>query len=214
MADSSLALGWEATREDGFVTVFRAHRDYVYRLACLLLGNLQNLLDLNPRFPKGALQARNFELCIFHLAALDINRSRNQPEARSCSKAGRSGNTLENSLVGIGLNLNQVKFPSSLPNPASIKSLTGAELDPEEALSRLCAALSDRYLQLKDRHYDMLMHDYYRYLLGNGIWRNFSIRGHKVKARIVGVDGFGRLLLEEKEKEVKAYSHGEAEYLF
>src|SRR5690349_21324624 len=46
MADSSLVLGWEATHEDAFVTFFRAHRDYVYRLACLLLGHPQDAEDV------------------------------------------------------------------------------------------------------------------------------------------------------------------------
>jgi RNA polymerase sigma-70 factor (ECF subfamily) len=47
MADNFLALEWDVTREEeGFVTVFRAHRDYVYRLACLLLSQPQDAEDV------------------------------------------------------------------------------------------------------------------------------------------------------------------------
>lgn len=41
---------------------------------------------------------------------------------------------LRDSIVGIGLNLNQVRFPADLPNPVSLRQLTGVSYDLKEEL--------------------------------------------------------------------------------
>jgi BirA family biotin operon repressor/biotin-[acetyl-CoA-carboxylase] ligase len=123
-----------------------------------------------------------------------------------------TGTTLENTLAGIGLNLNQEEFPKDLPNPASIKQMTGIDLDPEQALSGLCDALDDRYMQLKGHQVELLDRDYYAHLLGAGEWRMFLMKGTEAEARITGVDEFGRLLLEQTDGRVIPFGHGEAYY--
>ncbi len=45
MSEGSIALGREATQDDAFILVFRVHRDYIYRLAHLLLSNPQDAED-------------------------------------------------------------------------------------------------------------------------------------------------------------------------
>lgn len=47
------------------------------------------------------------------------------------------GTELSESIVGIGLNLNQLAFDPALPNPVSLRQLTGREYDPSEGLFRL-----------------------------------------------------------------------------
>lgn len=41
------------------------------------------------------------------------------------------------SIIGIGLNLNETSFPGSLPNPVSLKQLTGREYSPAGVLESL-----------------------------------------------------------------------------
>ena len=41
---------------------------------------------------------------------------------------------LKSSIIGIGININQKKFPSSLPNPVSLSLLTGKDYDIDKAL--------------------------------------------------------------------------------
>lgn len=47
------------------------------------------------------------------------------------------GSFVRESIVGVGLNLNQTQWPESLPNPVSLKELTGKEYPPEAALERI-----------------------------------------------------------------------------
>ncbi|MCQ2170427.1 MAG: biotin--[acetyl-CoA-carboxylase] ligase [Bacteroidales bacterium] len=51
------------------------------------------------------------------------------------------------SIVGVGLDLNQTEWPSDLPNPVSLKELTGTEYDAREELRQLCDALAARSAQ-------------------------------------------------------------------
>ena len=47
------------------------------------------------------------------------------------------GAEIESSIIGIGLDLNQCEWPSDLPNPVSLKELTGKEYPPEQVLERI-----------------------------------------------------------------------------
>ncbi len=39
------------------------------------------------------------------------------------------GRRIKNSVIGIGMNVNQERFPANLPNPVSLKQITGSEQD-------------------------------------------------------------------------------------
>ncbi|MDO5443085.1 MAG: biotin--[acetyl-CoA-carboxylase] ligase [Bacteroidia bacterium] len=52
------------------------------------------------------------------------------------------------SIVGVGLDLNQTDWPSELPNPVSLKELTGQDYDTHEELRNLSEALARRSAQV------------------------------------------------------------------
>jgi BirA family biotin operon repressor/biotin-[acetyl-CoA-carboxylase] ligase len=51
-------------------------------------------------------------------------------------------------VVGIGINVNQVEFDPSLPNPVSLKQITGKEFNAIQLGQELCQALEYRFQQL------------------------------------------------------------------
>lgn len=58
----------------------------------------------------------------------------------------RAGN-IDFSIIGVGLDVNQTDWPSYLPNPVSLKDLTGHEYDTHEELRQLLDALARRSAQ-------------------------------------------------------------------
>lgn len=58
------------------------------------------------------------------------------------------GSNVRDSIVGIGLNLNQQSWPEGIPNPVSMKMLTGKDYEPHSALEALHEKLCLRFEQL------------------------------------------------------------------
>ena len=59
------------------------------------------------------------------------------------------GNRMKACLIGIGLNINEEGWPENLPNPVSLKELTGKEYDVRHELQLLVGQIS--------RHSEMLL---------------------------------------------------------
>ena len=60
------------------------------------------------------------------------------------------GDRIEASIVGIGLDVNEETWPEELPNPVSMKQLTGIHYELVSELEELCASISKRYFQSMD----------------------------------------------------------------
>lgn len=73
-----------------------------------------------------------------------------------------AGERLARSIVGIGINVNQMDFDPSLPNPTSMARETGREYDRAEVLERVAQCLDGRYRQLERGEADRLRADYRR----------------------------------------------------
>ena len=105
-----------------------------------------------------------------------------------------SGNHLETSIVGIGLNVNQTAFPPEIPNATSLCLATGRTFDLEAVADTLFECLERRYLQLKAGQTEALSAEYREHLLGLGVLRNFARPdGSVFSGTIQGVQGDGRL---------------------
>jgi len=108
------------------------------------------------------------------------------------------GSLFENSFCGIGLNVNQEKFPP-LPNPTSLILETGKEFDLEKVLQEVLKHIDFRYTQLKQGKIELLQQDYMKRLLYNGVFARYIYKGKEIEARIFDVNSFGHLLLEDRE---------------
>ncbi len=109
------------------------------------------------------------------------------------------GSHFEHVIAGIGVNVNQESFSDDIPNPVSIMKLTGKTYELEDEALRLCECLMSRYEQLKQVSFDHLRAEYHQNLLGMTEWREYEYQGKQISAKITGVSGFGRLLLETEE---------------
>ncbi|WP_207432485.1 biotin--[acetyl-CoA-carboxylase] ligase [Sabulibacter ruber] len=109
-----------------------------------------------------------------------------------------SGRFLQHSVVGIGLNVNQVTFAH--PKASSLALLTGKQFPLPKVTDQLLENLERRYLALRSGAAEAQKREYLQYLFRYQEWHPFEVRGRVVLGQITGVDAAGRLavLIEQK----------------
>jgi BirA family biotin operon repressor/biotin-[acetyl-CoA-carboxylase] ligase len=106
------------------------------------------------------------------------------------------GKRVKSSVIGIGLNVNQLTFPPMEGLPAvSLRMLSGKELDLRIIFEDLCLRLEQGYLLLRSGKRDQLDAAYFRELFGYGQEVRFNYRGKVESGRIEGVETSGRLIV-------------------
>lgn len=125
-----------------------------------------------------------------------------------------SGSKLEHTIVGIGLNVNQVEFNSQLPNPVSLKQINEGPFDLKLLLTDLCEAIAKRYTSTEACAHEELKKSYLEIVLGNGKLRSYKMHNQMLQATIKDVDRFGRLILLTSQQEILTCSFGEIEFVF
>lgn len=103
-----------------------------------------------------------------------------------------SGQQMQSSIVGIGLNVNQQSF--SLPTPTSVAIKKGHEFVLNEVLTELLQWIEGRYLQLR-ANID-LKDEYVNALYAKGEKRNFKSGEEVFEGVIIGIDSVGLLEVE------------------
>jgi BirA family biotin operon repressor/biotin-[acetyl-CoA-carboxylase] ligase len=103
------------------------------------------------------------------------------------------GNGIASAVCGIGLNVNQCKFPDWVPNPTSLSLLTGDRYDLEPLLQLLLQCIEVRYNVLKAGRDPE--EEYLDRLLNLGVPARYKYTEEEITATITGVDPHGRLLL-------------------
>ena len=123
------------------------------------------------------------------------------------------GDKIQNTIIGIGLNVNQMQFYSEAKNPTSLALLLKHELDVDRIEKQLLDSLAIGYSMLGNSKLDLLNNEYLTKLYRINNWHRFKIKGREYLARIVGVDNFGFLLLDYDGKR-QSYDIKEVEYIF
>jgi BirA family biotin operon repressor/biotin-[acetyl-CoA-carboxylase] ligase len=122
------------------------------------------------------------------------------------------GNSWTHAVVGIGLNVNQVSFPSELPNPGSLALATERRYDVLEVAGKLCRNLERRYSELVPTRFDALLSEYAASLYRLGETQQFSSQQKIFNATVLGVEKDGKLLLD-REGELLKMDFGEVSFL-
>lgn len=120
---------------------------------------------------------------------------------------------IQNSVIGIGINVNQTNFNSDSGIPVSLKLLTGTEFDLKQLISKLCGFLEARYLQLKAGKQEHLDHLYLQRLYRINEWKMYSANENIFEGRIHSVSKKGKLQIELHNTEIKEYDLKEITFL-
>lgn len=123
------------------------------------------------------------------------------------------GSVLNSSVVGIGLNVNQVEFRSDAPNPVSLAQVLGCCLELPEVIQILLDRFNELYAQLEDGHSDKIDSMYLDCLYRKGIWAQYSDKLGTYTGKILGVSEIGMLQIERENGTVSEYHFKEVVFL-
>ncbi len=122
-------------------------------------------------------------------------------------------NTIQFSVVGIGVNLNQRKFISDAPNPISIIHFSNEQTDVSIFLDEFLKIIGEKYKKYAfAEHFSELKHQYLNNSYRFNSWANYSDHKGNFKGKIIDVDEYGRLIVLLQTGEQKTFMFKEIEF--
>ena len=105
------------------------------------------------------------------------------------------GSRIKQSVIGIGLNINQEDFPPSLPNATSVKQILHHDYDILPILSEICNNIEAWYLRLKAGQTALVRESYLNRLYWLNESHSFRSNGDVFEGTISNVKDNGVLVI-------------------
>lgn len=127
------------------------------------------------------------------------------------------GDGINHSIIGIGVNVNQMQFLSDAPNPVSLAQIIGSETETEKILHEICQNIERRtdFVSMSVDDFEAMHTEYIENLYrADGGYHDFSLPdGERFTAKIVGVAPDGVLTLEREDGTVASFYFKEVSYI-
>jgi BirA family biotin operon repressor/biotin-[acetyl-CoA-carboxylase] ligase len=124
------------------------------------------------------------------------------------------GENIKNAIVGIGLNVNQEKFPESINNPTSLKLETSIEFDLEKLLKEILIELEEKINLLELKKFKLLEENYLNVLYKKDIPSMFKNNNGDVFMGIIsGISNDGKLQIKLEDNSTEEYGIKEVSFL-
>jgi BirA family biotin operon repressor/biotin-[acetyl-CoA-carboxylase] ligase len=124
------------------------------------------------------------------------------------------GNTLSRSIAGIGINVNQTEFDPTLPNPTSMRLISGTEFDRKQVLDSIIRHIMHRYDMLRQGLTERLRNDYHKRLYKLNEPQLFALPdGSRFVGEISGVEPQGALKIVTQQGEERKFLFKEVEFV-
>jgi BirA family biotin operon repressor/biotin-[acetyl-CoA-carboxylase] ligase len=120
----------------------------------------------------------------------------NDKVAGTLIQNGIKGSLFDFSVIGIGLNVNQVNFPGEAANPVSLKMISGSDFNLDHVLGTATGFLDKRYDLLKMGNNSKIDQDYLDLLFRINQVSEYIYNDNRIRAKITGVNRYGQLVLE------------------
>jgi len=107
------------------------------------------------------------------------------------------GSTINHSIIGIGLNVNQIAFKSNAPNPTSLSLETKKTFNLSEIRDSLVANILSYFFEIDEyQNFEDIAHDYQNSMFLKDSKALFVRNNETFYATIKGVTEIGKLILE------------------
>ena len=122
-----------------------------------------------------------------------------------------SGTQVEDVIVGVGLNVNTMKFPDELEDKAtSLRKETLRELECGELLQLILKEFDKQYQRfLENQNLEFLQEDYNAMLINRGREVMVLEPGKEYLAKALGINKFGELLVQKEDGSTEEVFAGE-----
>ncbi|MBN2683322.1 MAG: biotin--[acetyl-CoA-carboxylase] ligase [Bacteroidales bacterium] len=123
------------------------------------------------------------------------------------------GNYFEKVIAGVGLNLNQEKFPYGLTNAVSLKNICNTDFNIKQSINEIVEIIRNKFSNISNYFVEKTNKLYESNLFKINEISKFRDKDGDFNGKIIGVNEFGQLLID-CEDSVRTYSFKEVEYLF
>jgi len=114
-------------------------------------------------------------------------------------------------IAGIGINVNQTSFPEYLPNPVSLKQITGKNYQPVELAKELCSIIEKNYQSLTNGKFESVFTIYQDHLYKKDEKVKLKKDNRVFETMIKGVSQTGQLITQHLTEE--RFEFGEVEWV-
>ncbi len=125
---------------------------------------------------------------------------------------GIKNNQIQNSIIGVGLNVNQTQFSSTIV-ATSLQLLAGKGFDLNKLIQMFCEKLEGYYLQLKAKKFEYINQKYLSNLYQINEWKNYFFDNETQEGKIIGVSAEGKLKLELKNNTMRLFDLKEITFI-
>lgn len=101
------------------------------------------------------------------------------------------------SIAGVGINVNQTTFPVDIPNPISIQLIANQIFNLKKLTEELIVCCRNSHCS-SALDYSAINKEYFKYLYLYNEYAEYEFKEGMKKAKICGIDSYGRLLLKEE----------------
>lgn len=123
-------------------------------------------------------------------------------------------NSINESIIGIGLNINQEDFLSDAPNPISLIQITNSEHNKALLLENILASIFNELDKLSNPlNYNNVSEKYISYLFRNTGMHAFKDSEGVFNGSFEGISEYGQLQLMKENGLVQTYSFKEVEFI-
>ena len=106
-------------------------------------------------------------------------------------------NMMDVSIIGIGLNVNQMQFQDWPTHPISLKMITGQTYDLQPLMEQIADRILIKVEQLKSDP-AIIEQEYLKRLFRYQTWADYEVDGKVLRLFMTGIDVFGRLQLVDE----------------
>ena len=121
-------------------------------------------------------------------------------------------NLMDISIIGIGLNVNQMQFQNWPTHPISLKMITGKTYDLQPLLEQVAESIYNKVEILKVSP-TAIENEYLQQLYRYHTWADYEVDGKVLRLFMTGIDAFGRLMLVDEDNKEYCFDIKEIKFL-